>query len=169
MAIDWCMALNFTKMFVRRVLLVRELMTKSVLFLQRTIIAHACKYNITKWCHSIVFCFGVAVLTGDADYTRFRQLFLRQMCQRLLSGPRSNIFQFCFSLLALWSVTNCAHWHTHTRYHSPKVSVLFMDLVSLVWWLISLSRAQSQQAFNVYYRPTERTQYATIAYSDNAI
>ncbi|XP_076461523.1 uncharacterized protein LOC143294012 [Babylonia areolata] len=43
----------------------------------------------------------LAVLTGDPEYTRFRQLFLRDLCRRLLNGPRSHSFQFCFSILAL--------------------------------------------------------------------
>ncbi|KAL8573152.1 hypothetical protein ACOMHN_032926 [Nucella lapillus] len=40
----------------------------------------------------------LAALTGDPDYTQFRLLFLRQLCQRLLNGPRSDLFQVCLSI-----------------------------------------------------------------------
>ncbi|KAK7113297.1 uncharacterized protein [Littorina saxatilis] len=42
---------------------------------------------------------ALVVRTGDPDYTRFRQIFLRQLCNNLLNGPRAAEFSFCFSLL----------------------------------------------------------------------
>jgi hypothetical protein len=45
--------------------------------------------------------YSLAVALSDEDYTRIRQLFLRDMCQKLLAGDRAASFSFCIGIVAL--------------------------------------------------------------------